>query len=550
MDDYYEWVKKEIDTERAKMGLGPIGNVLGYFPLIREGGMFVDVDRMAEAMGITPDKVRANLASDARTRERIAIYGGKIRLDAVDIFNSYRKQANNYLAKEGLVLTAVDALKGMSIDMDRQGLKQEKMMLRDLLEAERHYTGRFTPADVNEIAIKTFSSKYKLAIFGLKIPSAIKQTFSGFTASAMLPLVDSWRVPYYMTTLFDYAIRRGAKNWPNILEGHEKWDMMVKGNSQHTQSQYIATEIGLESAGGIFGAQVAGVPLKDVLVLPLRHMDMITRASAWSAAYDSKQRQLEGNSQLTDAQKHEQAFAFAEDITRQTQPAATQSDRTWLQKGNEYLRSMVPFTGQPFKNWNMLLTHMYLPSKRAWQAGMQKGGNWAAINETLQVMMGTKYAREQYNLQSGTGQKFMFAYVAPAMALALLARGRPPKDFEEFMGDLFAYNIAALPVIGPVISAKLLYDKFKSDGSPLYYEFLNNSAEVVKEIIKGDFEQLPKDASRLAAQTTGFPLQAVNFVIKASEGRFTENDRPALENYIGWALFGNGTLQAEEEETD
>ncbi len=539
MDDYFMWIKGEIDAERERMGLGPIGDVLGYFPLIREGGMFVDVDAIAESMGITPAKLELHKAKDPRFKRRSSTYGGRIRLDAINVFNSYRKQADIYIAKEGSVLALRRSLALSSEMFTRRGLDQERAMLDDLLEAERHTNGRYTPMDPFEIAIRAFGSKYKLSIFALNMPSAFKQVFSAANGAALLPAMDSWRVAANMTSMFNYALRHGGTSWPNVLQGHPTWEMMVKGNSVHTQSRYIATEIGLEGAPrGILGMQVRGVPVRDLMLLPQRHMDMLARTAVWGATYDSQMRQMRHDSSKTESQKHEAAFREAERVTRETQPAATMSDRASMQKTNEWLRAITPFTGQLFKNWNLAHTRMYTPMKQAWAAGQAKGGPLMALNEVMEVVRGSKYAKQQYNMTSGTGQIFAMAYVAPALALSTLARGRPPKDWDEFMGDMFAYNISMIPVLGPLISSKLLYDKWQNDGSPMYYEFLNGAADVIKAASKGDLDTLTEEGIRTAARTTGFPSKVVRFLEKVGDGQFEKGQEPDWTAITGWALFG------------
>ncbi|GAF95818.1 unnamed protein product, partial [marine sediment metagenome] len=48
--------------------------------------------------------------------------------------------------------------------------------------------------------------------------------------------------------------------------------------------------------------------------------------------------------------------------------------------------------------------------------------------------------------------RFFVAFVMPAMALGLVARGRPWKDENELKEDLFNYMISAVPLAGPAIS--------------------------------------------------------------------------------------------------
>jgi len=161
-----------------------------------------------------------------------------------------------------------------------------------------------------------------------------------------------------------------------------------------------------------------------------------------------------------------------------------------------------------------------------------------ALNETMEVVRGSNYAKSEYNISTGTGQIFTYAFVGPALALSTLERGRPPKDWKEFMGDLFAYNISMLPAVGPLISGALLLDKWSSDGSPIYFEFLNSTKDVVVAAMKLDGEKLTSESIRLAAMSTGFPAKLVRFLEKIGEGQFDEGGKPDYKAIATWYTLG------------
>jgi hypothetical protein len=227
---------------------------------------------------------------------------------------------------------------------------------------------------------------------------------------------------------------------------------------------------------GLLGLSIKGIPLTDLLLMPQRHGDMFARVAAWGTAYDSKMRELSSRSDLTDTQKNEQAGAFAEDIVNQSQSAATFSDRTLMQKTNEFVKQLTPFTGQQIKDWNILNRHMYQPMKKAWKTGARTGGAWGGIGEVMQVVLGTERAKADYGVARGAGQVFAFTFVVPAMALSLMARGRPPEDFEEFMTDLTAYLAMTVPLIGPPIAMAMIAAVLMTGGSPFAISQLEEQA--------------------------------------------------------------------------
>ena len=102
--------------------------------------------------------------------------------------------------------------------------------------------------------------------------------------------------------------------------------------------------------------------------------------------------------------------------------------------------------------------------------------------------------------------------------MAFMARGRPPENVKEFWGDMFAYNIAMVPIIGPIISGKLMFDKWQNNAAPVYYEFLNGAGDFVAKLAKGELLEAGDTGIRLTAQATGFP-NAVLRVFKESGGQ-------------------------------
>jgi hypothetical protein len=546
IDDYFDWDHARINAAQKQMGKPEVRRVRGYTPLIRTGGMFADEDDFATSLhwspgsiDWSPSKVIARLSADARQKERVAIAGGEIRMDLLAVFNQYRQQSDQYVAKELIVEQLKRAVKTATPGFTQQGYLPEQRMMLNLLESERHYNGRYTPMDAVEMAVNAIGSRYKRSVFGLNMPSAFKQPISLLNALATLPIRDVWRAPWYLMDLTRYALMHGHAGWPNVLDGHPVWEKMKKGNSMHTQSQYVATEAAINvDPNSFWNIEVLGVPLKDGLLLPMRIGDMIGRVVAWGVAYDSKMGQLRSSS-MSDAKKHQTAFDFAEENTRISQPAASNGDRAMLQKGHEAWRAFAAFQGQPIKNWNMLTTSLAPAINRAWRTGSAKGGPMMAVNEVVSLFIGTPGALKQYGLTTGAAQQMAFIYIIPALALSALARGRLPEDMDEFWGDMFAYNISMLPIIGPIISGALLFDKWQTGWSPLYANVMNDIASAVKSIRDRDGEGFERTLARTLMESTGIPVKAGQVISKFSENAYgtgiTDTDWPAA---LKWFFFG------------
>jgi len=522
MDDYFAWIKGEIDKKRNSMGDPDMGEVKGYFPLIREGGLFWDEDRIAAQIGITPEKFQAKVASDPRSRKRKALLGTVIRTDALSVFLQYTKQADTFIAKEAEVRTMLRGMEKAQGTMRLRGLEREFNTMHDLIKSERYYNGRMVPWSDGELMVRAFGSRFKLSVLAGNIPSILRQAFSAPVGAAELPVRDVWRVGANMVELTGYAMKNygNLKAGVNVLDGHETWDKMVESGSIHTQSRHDPSEVDIEQAiKGVLGMEIGGLPLKEALVYPQRIVDQITRTSVWKAAYDSKRRSV----------GETEAVKFADEVVSMSQPAANISERAMMQKGNEYVRSMVPFTGQLFKNWNLFVGKMAIPSKTAWANGMREGGKVGAVNEMLSLFIGTEAAKERYGLNTGVGQKVTLAYVVPAIMLSTLARGRLPDDPEEFWGDMFAYNIMMIPLIGPAIGGKLMYDKWSRDSSPMFFNFLNGAGDMVRAMWKDGPKEATAEALNLAAETSGFPLRLKAVLGDALDGEFTDGNFDWIE---------------------
>jgi hypothetical protein len=549
MDEYFELIKKDINASRAERGEEPMGDQSGYFPMIREGGMFANEDAFADTIGISPAKVVQSTPVDARTRARGQAYGGRLRMNVETVFNEYRRQADQYIAKETTIQMWKAALDQSRTAFADKGLTDELEMVYSHLESERHYTGRYTPLSADEIVVRAVSSKYKQSIFGLNIPASMLQPLGALNVNSILPIMDAWRAPVNVMSMVRHAAFNMGRNFPNVLKGNKYWDMMVAGNSKHSASEYTAIETGIQKGtAGYFDPSIKGVPLKDVMLLPMRHGDMIGRAAAWGAAYESQMRQLRHAPGMTDKQKHDKSFKFAEDAVEETQAAGMMSGRTWMQKSNEYLKAIVPFTSQQSKDWNILATRLLNPMQKAWKAGEARGGTMGALNEVWEVVAGTEHARRQYGIHRGAGQVLAFSYVVPAMMMAALSRGRPPEDFEEFLADLFAYNVAILPIIGPTVRASIVAGRF-FDQQPIYFKLLSETGKAVRAAKERDGEEFTWAAVRTTAMATGLPLKAAKVFEKTLKDQFTDQyDEFDARKFFTYSLLGYEALQEIEAE--
>jgi hypothetical protein len=173
-----------------------------------------------------------------------------------------------------------------------------------------------------------------------------------------------------------------------------------------------------------------------------------------------------------------------------------------------------------FKMWNYTYSQMYAPAKAAMKEGRKNGGAFGAMQELTEVMWGTAYAKTKYGIRTGIGHKAIFTYVIPAMAMALLTRGRPPEDEDEFFGDLLMYSLMTVPLFGPALSGSLMWNSYKRDASPIHLAGLNDLKEVVRNYSLGDKEAMARAGTNLAAKSFGFPSTVLRIVRGLREGDY------------------------------
>jgi hypothetical protein len=136
------------------------------------------------------------------------------------------------------------------------------------------------------------------------------------------------------------------------------------------------------------------------------------------------------------------------------------------------------------------------------------------------------------------------------MMMAALSRGRPPEDFEEFLADLLAYNVAIVPIIGPAIRTAIVMDRF-FDQQPIYFKLVNEAAKAVKAAKEKDGEEFTWTAVRSAAMATGLPLKAVKVFEKGFKGQFTDQyDELDMKKVMIYSLLGHEALQEAEAEEE
>jgi hypothetical protein len=486
-DAYFKYIIGRINTYRQDVLKieDDVGKIENYFPLILEGGMFVTEDSMSFLQDVVPITQDPTLSSESRFKPRGTESTKTIRLDALGTFTAYMNQADVYLGKADKIAEMMNIVRNPAFTAamkQKYGDSDLLETLQTLILREQYATGRIKPLGEGEIVARKIRTITQAAILIGNIPSISRQSLSLFNAMGELPTTGSIaQAVKTWTTGLMMAVGVGSKrvltadfNNPKLLlEGFEPWELAKKHNAPFTislpdpefediQQQRLQT--------GLIGSTNVGRTLARLAIGPQRIMDQITKSAAWYAAFNAelKIQQEEGKN---GAQAEKLAARFANDVVMKTQPSSLVSERNMLQTGHEWLRALVPFTSQLMKNFQLFRSDIAAPMRR----GFARGGFVGAMRE-LNTVRG----------RSKPIQKLVLGFVLPPIALGVIARGRPPETWKEYLDDVMGYNMMMVPVIGPLIAAAIFYDSFRNrgDATPMYLDLVNSLSKSLKAFTK------------------------------------------------------------------
>jgi len=503
MDEYYEWmypqinevykaVRQEVFGETNPKNLGKI---IGYFPMIHEGGMFWDEDRLAKMLNLTPQSVRIRLNPRARLMARdLGSLGRPIRTDVLGILETYRMQADTYVAKEMTLMRLGEMFglnKPLSYAFHAKGRFDDLETIRDLIEHERHATGRIEPMGNLELFLRKMRVNTQWATLVMNMPSVLNQPISVLNGISEIPGFFAWaKVAKYnmqgtaqMRRAFLRVKPGEVPGFDKIFENFRPWKLMQKyGSDSLSASHDIFDTLNTANMKGFMSRNIKlgrfKMPIGEAGLLMQRFADIVTRASVWGAAFDAEYAKLNREGSMTEDVMEKKAAAFAESVTNMSQPGASTFERNLWQKGGEIGRMMTMFTGQLFKSKDWMSSEIAWPIKRVFD---ENKGNPQKI---LEGLFNITFIKPAPGTNTVLAKKVFFGVIAPAMALGFVARGRPPKDWKEFVTDVFAYNVAIFPIIGPAVSFAILGGEARQAGMPVYSKLLGTIASI-SQTVKG-----------------------------------------------------------------
>jgi len=219
------------------------------------------------------------------------------------------------------------------------------------------------------------------------------------------------------------------KGFKNYLDGHPIQEQLMKYAPHILERHGNPETADFEQHGrkGLYRLEVAGVSFGEFALSGIKIMDTLTVGTAWLTGFNyiAQQEAKRGN-----LNAEQDAADIVNGIISDSQPPSISHERSLGQTDNEWLRSVLPFSGQTMVNWQNWMYGVMVPSLQ-----MLKEGN----------IRGLLKSEGHY---SSIVQRNALGFMLPALALGLLSRRRWFKDKDEMAWDMFFYPVQQIPIFG------------------------------------------------------------------------------------------------------
>jgi hypothetical protein len=490
--NYSEKALGDINAVRESLGIDPIEGRQNYLlPMMREGGTFRVDDLLYEAMELSPSRESAGRNPTPFFKRRTE--GARARpiyLNASDVFNRYQKQVDTYIAKKPTVMLSQVILK----ELENSGWFQDNEELGALetlyaiAEREKYWNGRADPTTyIDGVLGQLRGNTFRATLTG-NLPSGLRQGVSFWDAMALLPASQVFEGVKQYVRMFGKIGQVMAQSGGdtslliNPLESDIAYKTAEQLGSRHIHAFWQISAQDIISEGGsqgVWSKKIGAMSLQDWAGSMQRWHDSTTRMAIWWTAYQYKLNK-EGATQ-------EEAFRYAEDLTLRTQPAADISERVGLQTGPEWQRTLAMYQSQLLKRTQLYRTEIIRPMMREWNKGTDP------IDSIMRVSDALLTGRAIPDGHGPIAKRFFFMSVMPSIALGMIMRGGPPKDWKQFANDMLMFNITAIPILGPLVSFKMMYGVFEESGAQVYYNFMNDVGKFIVQAMPGGEEMTVED---------------------------------------------------------
>lgn len=225
---------------------------------------------------------------------------------------------------------------------------------------------------------------------------------------------------------------------------------------------------------------------------------------------------------------------FAEKISMNTQSPTTMMERSLLQTDSEWIKSMMMFTGQTLKQWDVFTNDMLLPMARYMALSGDKAarqrvvGNFGGVLERF-VRMGT------------------YTFLIPAMIMSMKNRKKDPREItpKEWLVDIALYPLSTAPIVGQAVQSVM--SKYSTSVDTLWERVINKTfVGPARTWLRDDLDwkdktwNSGKELINITTLISGIPNFPVRFItnileesLKMGGERFYDSERHRLMVMLG-----------------
>jgi len=504
LDALYARMHKKAAPIYLKINNKPLGFVKGYAPMQRENNAYAANDFMDQLIAtIAPQMSESVRSRDPRFKQRTQIKGSRISIsDPITVALSYVSAVNNYVGKIENITALKQVLNGLRDKMrEKYGDDMHVWhMLNKFSDREMFPAGRLEPLSPGEIFLKDARNRFQNALLGFRLATMPKQAVSLSHAMSLIP-GGIRNIPLATQNGLELlrimaGNRRSEIGEQHKLSGHPVFELLQKHNPAILR-RYGEAEIEEINAAGARGLgkkiKVNGKALGVRALEGLRDWDAWTVGVSWYTAFQViRDAELAKNPSNIEAAETK-AAEFASDVVDRTQPASIPFQRSFAETGREYLRAMIPFSGQRIRNFNEY------QSMLGAMADAMKDGGLAGVGKALFSK------RAEYD--TPLVQKAMWGAALPAVAMFFLMYRRPPND-DEYAKMMIMYPLTSIPILGPTLTFSMMYEERDPSFTPVYLQMASDLIAVMSDVFTDEVDlkgKTGRDLLRAIAEWTAFP---------------------------------------------
>jgi len=459
---------------------------LNYSPILRIGGdedvNFVDLlTDQFNRQSSKPDKGFLEKRK-ARALGKIELDAGVIYMRNIQRIETFKAMAP--IAKDiGKILNHDGVKQALNVATNDRGSKILNKWLRDTIKGQTD-----GPQTDFEKIVAIMRRNGIIYAIGYNVPSAFRQTLSGYNAMAVDPLMRK-----YMPG--NWAAAGSTKKYKAMKEFVDARSPLVKTRKydRDLRRRWDASRLGKRIQGK--------KPWDEKAVAWIRWMDDRTVTVAWKSMYDVA---------LEKGMDDVQASEYADKNVARTQPMANTKDLPHLFRGGQIAKLLTTFQNQVNNNYNFY----------------------------RHDIIGARAAGQISNTE--VAWRVMWSWIMPAIMFGMIGRGGLPTDDEgdislgKLLVDLTTYPIASVMIAGRWITRMIKGWGSSGTVGEIAPEEAIRAFQAMKEgNVKGTIMHA---AAAVGAATGRIPAQGIRTASGVMDIMAGKTQDPRRLVYTKWAL--------------